>query len=257
VWVRSKHTVYDIDDADYLEQNARSIFYFVRKCYKVSAGSNCIITHLKPMNPRIGHVTSPVADLQIVKKKKEDIFTIGWIGGYGGEQRDYMLSVIYPALMMIDFRCRVYIAGVTLLRDAEEIQNILSSKNNLEVVIPVDINWHDEYEVQNLIVCYDVGIATLTASEMQISKSGIKAKQYLNNGVPVVCNDMPENNNVVIDGVNGFLCNSALAFAEAFRNIYDMSDAGYMMFSREARKSSHDFNHEAYFNSLNKLFNAG
>ena len=29
-------------------------------------------------------------------------------------------------------------------------------------------------------------------------KSGIKAKQCMNNGVPVLCNDLPENNNVVM-----------------------------------------------------------
>jgi hypothetical protein len=39
---------------------------------------------------------------------------------------------------------------------------------------------------------------------MQLSKSGIKAKQYMNNGVPVLSSNLPENNTVVIDGFNVF-----------------------------------------------------
>jgi hypothetical protein len=55
VRIRRKDTVYDLDDADYLEENQKTIFYFVKNCAKISAGSNAIAAYLSRFNHQIVH----------------------------------------------------------------------------------------------------------------------------------------------------------------------------------------------------------
>ena len=50
----------------------------------------------------------------------------------------------------------------------------------------MNFNWNDEPSLQNKITSFDIGITTLMDYEIQKPKSGIKAKQYFNNGVPVL-----------------------------------------------------------------------
>ena len=47
VRARQKRTIYDLDDADYLELDPKVIYSFARLCNHISAGSLEIATHLK------------------------------------------------------------------------------------------------------------------------------------------------------------------------------------------------------------------
>ncbi len=100
----------------------------------------------------------------------------------------------------------------------------------------------------------DVGIATLLNTEIQTSKSGFKTKQYLNNGVPVLSSNLPENNNVIIDGYNGFLCSSSDAFLNRLSFIYKMPESEYGVMSKAAKDSVLRFNHSNYWEKLNELY---
>lgn len=55
-----------------------------------------------------------------------------------------------------------------------------------------------------------------------------KAKQYLNNGVPVLSTDPPENNAMVMEDLNGYLCSSSEEFRNGIIIINNMSDSYYM-----------------------------
>ena len=70
-------------------------------------------------------------------------------------------------------------------------ESISKIKNRFHLDIPRDIDWNNEVELQKRIAQFDVGIATLSKVQVQIAKSGLKAKQYLNNESPVICNDVP------------------------------------------------------------------
>lgn len=253
--VKNKDTVYDLDDADYLEVNPETIHFFAKHCNKISAGSKQIEKYLSQFNHQIIHTTSPVVDLKIVKTNRNNILTVGWIGGFGGEHKDSLICLVFPALKELTFQLKLIIIGVLNMDDTAFIKNYFQDNSNIEIEIPLEIDWNDEVDIQKRIVLFDVGIATLANSEMQLSKSGIKAKQYMNNGVPVLSNNLPENNSVVVDGINGFFCNTTTDFKERLNQFKNMTDLEYLQFSENARKSIVNFDYNKYFADFEKIKN--
>ena len=147
------------------------------------------------------------------------------------------------------------ILGIFKFEDLDFIINYFQNYTNIEVEIPLEIDWNDELNLQKRIVNFDIGIATLKNSEIQISKSGIKAKQYMNNAVPVLSTNLPENNSVVIDGINGFFCDTTNDFKERLIQFHKMSNSDYLQFSKNARESISNFDHNKYFNDFEEIKN--
>ena len=252
---RKSMTVYDLDDADYLEHSPETIHFFAQNCNYISAGSEEIIKYLSQFNPRIYHITSPTPDLGIIKQQRSKAFTIGWIGGFGLGHSESLYEYLFPAIRRLPFNCTFILIGVTSQADREEIKSYFVNCSHVQLEIPTDIDWNNESAIQNRIKLFDIGIATLLPNPIQISKSGIKAKQYMNNGVPVLCNNQPENNKVVIDGYNGFICESADEFRSRLIEFKEMEPQEYWKFSRNARKSIKDFDHYKYFEDFDRIKN--
>ncbi len=253
--IKNKDTVYDLDDADYLEVNPTTIYCFAKHCEKISAGSKQIETYLSHFNTKIIHTTSPIFDLGIVKIAKNSNFTVGWIGDFGGEHKNSLIDLVFPALKELDFPVKLIIIGVHKTEELEYLRKYFQNHSTIEIELPIGINWNDEVALQKRIALFDIGIATLTNTEMQLSKSGIKAKQYMNNGVPVLSSNLPENTSVVEDGVNGYFCNNTSDFKERLIQFKNMSETDYLKFSQNARKSIINFDHNKYFNDFEKIKN--
>lgn len=256
VIIKNKDTVYDLDDADYLLVNPKTIYFFAKHCEKISAGSKQIEEHLSQFNHHIFHTTSPIVDLEIIKKHRNTLFTIGWIGGFSGEHKDSLIKLVFPALKELSFQLKLIVIGVTKASDITLIKDYFKENSNIEIELPLQLDWNNEVAIQERIMSFDIGIATLTNSEMQLSKSGIKAKQYMNNGVPVLSTNLPENNTVVVDGINGYFCNTSDDFKERINQFYKMTDTDYSMFSRNARASIRNFDHYKYFSDFEKIKNS-
>ena len=254
--IKKKDTVYDLDDADYLEVNPKTIYYFAKHCEKISAGSKQIAKHLSKFNNQIIHTTSPIIDLKIVKTNRNTIFTVGWIGNFAGDHKNSLIELVFPALKELKFPMKLIVVGVVKFDDIEFIKKYFYGNSNIEIEIPLGIDWNNEIEIQKRITSFDVGIATLTNSEMQLSKSGIKAKQYMNNGVPVLSTDLSENNTVVIDGVNGYFCTTTNDYKNRLNQFKNMTEAEYMQLSKNARKSITNFDHHKYFEIFENFKNA-
>lgn len=252
VGLRKKRTVYDLDDADYLEHDPRTIHFFARNCRFIAAGSTEILKYLKQYNKHVFHLTSPTADLGISKTERNTLFTIGWIGGYGWGHRESLTKLVFPAIKELPFDCRFVILGVTKAADKKVIIDYFKNESHVELIIPKSIDWNDEEDIQNRIKTFDLGIATLLNHPVQLAKSGIKAKQYINNGVPVLCNNLPENNKVIRNGYNGFICDSPNEFKERMIQFKAMNEEEYAIFSSQAKLSSKAFNHNNYFEELER-----
>jgi len=247
VKVRKNLTVYDLDDADYLEFDPKSINYFAKNCKFISAGSKKIADHLSQFNTQIVHTTSPIVDLNITKKVKNKIFTIGWIGGYGGDHKRSLINIVFPAIKELAVNCKLVLIGITIDEDKRFLEKYFSNHKNIQLELPLDINWNDEYEIQNNIVEFDIGIATLIDNTAQVSKSGIKVKQYMNNGIPVLSSNLPENNAIINHGKNGYYCTTSNDFKKHLLDFYNMSNDGFMEFSMHARKTSKKYQHQIYY----------
>jgi len=253
---RKKNTVYDLDDADYLEHPPKNIFKFCKRCEKLIVSSNELVKNLSPYNSKIILNTSPVPDLNIVKKNRNGILNIGWIGCFSGDHKKTMMGIFFPALTDLPFTVKLTVLGVETEKTKKEIENYFKASSNISLEIPMNIDWYDEEGIQNRIAQFDIGIATLTDTELQRSKSAFKLKQYLNNGVPVLSSDLPENNFFVKNGWNGFLCKNTEEFKLRIMEIQKMDDAKYGLLSVNARKSVIEFDLRHYSEVLIGAFNS-
>ena len=250
VKARKHSTIYDIDDADYLEYPPSTIYYFSKNCSKISVGSRELVKNLSRFNDNIILNTSSTPDLSISKTSKNELFTIGWIGGFGGDHKNSLVACFFPSLKDMPFKIKLVLLGVAEKSEYIFLVDYFKSFQNVTLEMPQDIDWNNEVEIQNRISKFDVGIATLVDNEMQRSKSAFKTKQYMNNGVPVLSVDIPENNLFINDGIDGFLCNSPDDFRKRILEIESMTTNEYQLISDNARNSSKHFNLESYCDKI-------
>lgn len=85
------------------------------------------------------------------------------------------------------------------------------------------VPWSEESEVQAIADC-DVGIMPLTDSPWERGKCGYKLIQYMACGLPVVASPVGVNTQIVRDGINGFLAESADAWVTKLERL--LGDAG-------------------------------
>ncbi len=247
---RKTDTAYDLDDADYLENPPKSIFYFIKNCSTVYLGSNELARYLSKYNKNILINTSPTPDLKIIKKNKNSLLTVGWIGDFGGGHKESLLTYFFPALKDLPFKIKLVLLGVGQKSEYTFLTDYFKSFDNVLLEMPQDIDWRNEQDIQQRLSAFDIGIATLLDNEMHRSKSGFKAKQYMNNGVPVLSSDIPENNLFVVHGHNGFLCRTPSDFRQRIIEINEMSNDRYAKLSVNARQSIHNFNLTKYCDNL-------
>ncbi len=254
VLVRKRQTVYDLDDADYLLHNVSSIRFFAKHCNCIAAGSESIAQYMSTYNKNIIYLTSPTPDLKIVKQQRNKIFTIGWLGSFGGGHKQSLYECIFPAVKELPFDCALHIIGVFNRTDEQEIRQYFEPYSHVKLSIPQHIDWNNEETLQRRVTSFDIGIATLLNEPMHLAKSGIKAKQYMNNGVPVLSHNLPENNKVVIHGFNGFLCDTSEAFKQRMIQFKEMPLDEYNVFVKNARQSICHFDHNKYLEDLDICF---
>lgn len=246
-------TVYDLDDADYLLPNPKTILFFLKRCRWISAGSEEIRKFSHALNPHVLHISSPVWDLHIRKSSRNKELHVGWIGDFGGDHQLALEQLLFPALRSVPFPLQVSLIGVKTEQDQLTIRHSLQHNPFLRIdFIPIE-NWTDEPKIQEHIRTFDVGIATLLPTPIQLAKSGIKAKQYLNNGVPVIATNLPENARFVHHGVNGFLAENSQDFLKYLTEFQEMSDSHYQAFTDAAWDSKSNFDHERYYQQFRQL----
>jgi len=192
VRIKKERTIYDIDDADYLEIPSKTIYFFIKNCSAVMVGSHELAENLSKYNSHIILNTSPVPDLGIIKTNRNQVLRIGWIGGFGGDHKKSLEELLFPAVVSLPFPIVLSILGVYTNNDYKFLIAYFKEYPNIKLEIPFATDWTDEEAIQKKIVGFDIGIATLFNHEMHRSKSAFKAKQYLNNGIPVLSSDIKE-----------------------------------------------------------------
>lgn len=250
-------TVYDLDDADYLEQHGKSLFYFIKNCKMLWVGSHELAKNLEHYNPNIFVNTSPTPDLKISKNYKNPVLNLGWVGCFGGGHKQSLVEQFFSALAELDFRVKLTLLGVERAEEQLFLSRYFAPFKNVKLRMPQNIDWRSEQEVQQHIARFDVGIATLLDDELHRSKSAFKLKQCLNCGVPVLSANLPENNRFLQDGINGFLCSSPAQFRQRIVDFQSMSQADYARMQEAARQSISQFDLKAYCQKMAYQLDSG
>ena len=246
---------YDLDDADYLRYPPETIYYFLKNCSAVTLGSKELVINLSKFNTNTYWVTCPTKDLKIVKQQRSEVFTIGWIGDFTKGHKESLLNSFFPALVDLPFQSKLILMGVCREEEHEFLMKYFKPFKNIILEIPLKIDWHNETAIQQKIATFDVGIATLIDNEFNRSKSAFKLKQCFNNGVPVLSTNLAENNVFIVDGKNGYLCDTSNDFRKRIIEFNGMEYERYKTFSSNARSSISRFNLTNYCDNIINVFN--
>lgn len=254
VKIRKKNVFYDLDDADYLRYSPETIYYFLKNCSAVTLGSSELVKNLSKHNKNSILITCPTKDLKIVKHRKNDILTIGWIGDFTKGHKESLLNVFFPALIDLPFKVKLILMGVDRTEEYEFLNEYFKSFKNVTVEIPQNIDWMNEIAIQKKIASFDVGVATLLDNEFSRSKSAFKLKQCFNNGIPVLSSNISENNVFIDHGKNGYLCDTSAEFQQRIIEFNEMKEDDYKVFSENARKAIHLFNLTNFCDTLIRTY---
>jgi glycosyltransferase involved in cell wall biosynthesis len=199
--LRNKKYALDFDDyiATAYKINKVKKFFFESKIDKlaqnarfVTVGNHWYFNEIKSKN--LIYLPT-VIDLKKYPKVKDNydskIVTIVWIGSlYTGRY----LKIVIPVLQKLSkkYAIRVKIIGVNI--DIEGIDFEL-------------IQWKENTEVDE-ILSSDIGIMPLENTIWEKGKCGFKLIQYMACGLPVVATTAPANEEIIDNGVNGFLVDS-------------------------------------------------
>ena len=253
LFFRSKHTLYDIDDADYTRRPAQTMHHFMKKCSACSAGSKSLMDYISQFNQNVFLLTSPVIDHGLTKTDLEKTMTVGWIGYYGAHRQN-LTQLFFPALFNIDFPLKLKLLGVANEVEEQEIKSYFMDNINILVEAPLGLDWHDELSIYETIATFDVGVSPLIDNEFNRGKSAFKLKQCISCGVPVLGSSVGENNTFLKDGVNGYLCNTPNDYFQKLTLIKNSQDESYINLSMNAKKTFPTFSIDNYCSTFINYF---
>ncbi|MEM6262126.1 MAG: hypothetical protein AAGI38_06425 [Bacteroidota bacterium] len=258
VKIRPQHTLYDLDDAEYIRKPGHNIDFFIRNCELVSVGSPVLKQYAQQFNPNVFLQTSPVVDHFEFKERRNRVLTIGWLGDYGNgnpkgagfSHRTSLNQLIFPALLKLEVPIKFVLLGIKLKEDLETVKQMLAANPLIEVVLPYPNLWENDMWVYEEVKAWDLGLSPLVPHPFNEAKSAFKLKQYLSCGVPVLGSSTGENATFIHDGKNGFICDSMEAYRARILQFYHMSDQKFSLFSMNARASIPEFSMENYCSNL-------
>jgi glycosyltransferase involved in cell wall biosynthesis len=239
---RRKHTIYDTDDADYTRFPPSNIHYFMINCSRCTVGSLELKNYTQKLNKKTFIITTPVFTGLYKPLYNRSPFTIGWIGFYRGHVES-LNRLLFPALRKISFQLNFILLGVSK-ENKTEIESLFNNQNNINLMIPEDIDWYNESEIYRIINSFSIGISPLVDNEFNRSKSAFKLKQYQSCGIPVLGSPVGENALLIRNGENGYVCNNSDEFAERIAFIYSLGDSEYKQMCNNSYDASFSYSFE-------------
>ncbi len=208
-----KPFIFDFDDAIFLSgfscpnnfieryKNPAKVAKIIKMSRHVIAGNHYLADFALRYNRSVTVIPTPIDADKYYPGEKEHSgeLIVGWIGSITTSN---FLNAMREVFIQLSKRFP-HIKFKTVGSDF--------SFNNLPNVI--NKTWSSKEEVEDLRA-FDVGIMPMPDNEWTKGKCGFKAILYMAMGIPCVASPVGVNNEIVKDGVNGFLANNGKEWVE-------------------------------------------
>ncbi len=197
----SRKYISDFDDTFFNGEKKNKAIHTIKNSSKVVVGNAYLADFVKRHNSNITIIPT-VIDTNLFKAidrpmiNRHEIPIIVWTGSKG--TREKHLPIIWPILdqlsSIFEFKFRV-------IADSSPFGHF---KTDYETEF---IKW-DKDDPTNGLRDASIGIMPLVKEDFELGKCGFKLIQYGAVGLPSIATNWGVNNEIILDGVNGFLCDA-------------------------------------------------
>jgi glycosyltransferase involved in cell wall biosynthesis len=221
--MRLRHrTVYEIDDdvynVDAMNRNAYKIYgdpAYQDAVSHCAAVSDVVTVTTEPLaevmrqhNPNVRVIANfvPEETLAWQRPRRAGKLVLGWAGGGSHTWDVAMIAETVRLFLERHPRAELNLVGCDFRRTFCMNQTRFTQ-------------WEPDQRLYYRNIDFDIGLAPLTGSVFDASKSCIKALEYAALGIPVIASDVEAYRGFVIDGVTGFLCRTQKQWRAALREL--------------------------------------
>lgn len=216
--VLKKKIIYDFDDAIWIPNISGEnklvnwfkafwkIKYLCKWASKVAAGNEYLCAYAKKYNNQVFLLPTCVDTERLHNKLKDqhtEKIVIGWTGSHSTMK---YLDEVVPVL--------------TKLLSEFNFELVVISNKPPQFVLPNlrYIPWSEATEIDDLLQI-NIGLMPLARDNWSEGKCGFKLIQYLSLGIPAVASAVGVNNQIIEEGINGYLCNKEDCWYQALKKL--------------------------------------
>ena len=206
-FIYKKKIIFDFDDAIYIKPFTKiSTVILTSISNAVIVGSNILYRWSKKKNINTFKIPTsiPYKKYKCIKKKKNKIFTIGWIGNGNNHFKNLIiLKPIFEELIKKNIKFKFRLIGMS---NNSKILRLFKSVKGLKFEYKNHINWKNVNSTVKEIKKFDIGVMPLIKDEKTLGKCAFKIIEYMGSGIPVLASPVGENRIVIRHKKDGFLC---------------------------------------------------
>lgn len=175
----------------------------IKKMMKIANGTITGSHYLEEKAKEFSNNVFRISMFCNVKKAKikihntKDEIVIGWIGTISNLK---YLSILVEPLKYLGKKYKIQLRIITDPKGLDELEKLKFENIDLKL-----IPWEEKTEFDE-IYKFDIGVMPLYNTELEKAKCGVKLFQYMACGIPAVASAVGENNYIIDNGLNGFLC---------------------------------------------------